>query len=107
MKVRNQLGSHGSLLRTAAWYGDRPLTLDFPDDWDVRVAWPNTPPPLSDGQIAAALDNAVGQPPIRELARGKSRPLVIVDDLTRPTPAGRILPFLLRQFEEAGISPHQ
>src|SRR5437773_317830 len=89
-------------LRTAAWY-DEELTLTFPNDWDVTCYWPRTPPPLSGRQILDALERPVGQPPVRELARGASRPLVIVDDLTRPTPASWVLPPLLRQFEEAGI----
>jgi lactate racemase len=91
-------------LKTAAWYGDRPLVLPLPEDWEVTTWWPSTPGPLTDDEIARALDQPVGQPPIRELALGKSRPLIIVDDLTRPTPAGRVLPFLLRHLAEAGIS---
>jgi lactate racemase len=92
-------------LRTGAWHGDRPLALPFPGDWDVTTWWPATPPPVTDDQIVRALDQPVGQPPIRELALGRSRPLIIVDDLTRPTPAGRVLPFLLRHLAEAGIPP--
>jgi nickel-dependent lactate racemase len=92
-------------IRTAAWYGDEPLTLPFPEGWEVATLWPDTPPPISDDRIVEALDRPVGQPPISQLARGKSRPLVIVDDLTRPTPAWRVLPWLLQQFATAGIPP--
>jgi lactate racemase len=90
-------------LRTAAWYGDRPLTLAFPEDWRLRILAPQTPPPLPEEEIAEALERPVGQPPIRELARGRSRPLVVIDDLTRPTPAECVLPAVLRQLAEAGI----
>jgi nickel-dependent lactate racemase len=90
-------------LRTAAWHGDRPLRLELPAGWRVTILRPSTPPPLSQDQIAAALDRPVGQPPIRELARGRSRPLVLVDDPTRPTPAGRVLPVVLRHLADAGI----
>lgn len=90
-------------LRTAAWYGDEPLLVDFPDTWDVTAHWPGTPPPLRDEQIVQALDQPVAQPPIREIALGKSRPLIIVDDLTRPTPAARVFPFLLEELARAGI----
>jgi hypothetical protein len=31
--------------------------------------------------------------------------LVIIDDLNRPTPVARVMPFLLKHFQEAGISP--
>jgi lactate racemase len=90
-------------LRTAAWYGDRPLPLELPAGWRVTTLRPSTPPPLGDAEIAGALERPVGQPPIRELARGRSRPLVVVDDPTRPTPAGRVLPVVLRQLADAGI----
>ena len=92
-----------NVMRTGAWYGDRPLTLNFPDKWDVTFLWPNTPPPLKDSQIANLLEQPTGQPPIREICKGKSRPLIIVDDLNRPTPAARIMPFLLNHFRDAGI----
>jgi lactate racemase len=94
-------------LRTACWYGDRPLRLDLPSGWRVTTHWPSTPRPLGDEEIAMALERPWGQPPIRELARGRSRPLIIVDDPTRPTPVGRVLPVVLRQLAEAGVPTDQ
>jgi len=90
-------------LRTAAWYGDRGLTLHFPSAWELTVHSPVTPAPLGDAEIAARLRSPLGQPRIAELARGRSRPLIIVDDLNRPTPASRVLPALLRELAEAGV----
>jgi lactate racemase len=94
-------------LRTAAWYGDQTLALKFPDNWEVKTMWPRTPPPLTDKEIIAALERPIGQPTIRESCRGKSRVLVIVDDLNRPTPAARIIPYVLRHFQDAGIPTRQ
>jgi nickel-dependent lactate racemase len=94
-------------LRTGAWYGDRTIDLDIPGSWQVRTFWPRTPPPLSDSDLVAALEAPVGQPPIRELARGKRRPVIIVDDLTRPTPAHRVIPVILKQLHDAGIGADQ
>jgi nickel-dependent lactate racemase len=94
-------------LRTAAWYGDRPFTLELPASWDVTTHWPETPPPLTDAQIAAALEHPTGQPPIRELARGRSRPVIVVDDLNRPTPVGRVMPVVLGHLRAAGIDAGQ
>ena len=96
MKINQQL-------RTGAWYGDLPLHLEFPPHWKVTILWPKTPPALSDSEILECLERPVGQPRIRELCRGKSRPLVLVDDVNRPTPAARVMPFLVREFEAAGI----
>jgi nickel-dependent lactate racemase len=41
------------------------------------------------------------------LARGRSRPVIIVDDCTRPTPAARVLPHLLEELQAAGIPATQ
>lgn len=92
-----------TVLRTAAWYGDAPLPLRFPDAWDVSVLWPRTPPPLGDAAIAEAVRRPIGRPRISELARGRSRPVIVVDDLTRPTPVERILPAVLDELEDAGV----
>jgi nickel-dependent lactate racemase len=93
------------MMRIGGWYGDRKLVLDFPKDWELAVFWPFTPPPMSARQIATALEQPVAQQPIRELCLGKKRPLVIVDDLVRPTPASCVMPLLLREFQDAGIHP--
>ena len=91
-------------LRTAAWYGDEQVELAVPGGWDVTVHTPQTPPPLSDDAIDAALRTPVAQEPVSRLAAGARRPLIIIDDLTRPTPADRIVPALLRQLAEAGVA---
>jgi lactate racemase len=90
-------------VRTSAWYGDSKLELSFPDDWEVSVRWPETPPRLTDEQIEAAVCDPVGQPRISELAQGARKPVVILDDLTRPTPTDRVVPFVLRELETAGV----
>lgn len=96
----------GKDLRTGVWHGDATFTLRFPVDWQLTILWPATPPPLCDAEIEERLRHPVGQAPVWQLAQGKSRPLVIVDDTMRPTPVGRVLPHLLKQFQMAGIPPH-
>ena len=90
-------------IRTGVWYNDRLIQLVFPAAWDVVTHWPDTPLPLTDEAMVAAINAPVGQPPLRVLAQGKQSPVVIVDDLTRPTPVFRIMPFLLDEFRAAGI----
>src|SRR4051794_2825166 len=90
-------------LRTGAWYADAPLQLDFPSTWDVTTLWPRTPAPLTAEQIRELLEHPAGQPPVRELCRGARRPVVVVDDVNRPTPAWAILPHVFRHFRHAGI----
>lgn len=97
-------GTQASLeLRTAAWYGDRSINVELPDAWDVSVFAPATGPPLTDADVWERLESPVKQRPIRERCSATTRPLVIVDDLNRPTPAARLLPLIVRQFTEAGV----
>lgn len=90
--------------RTAARYGDRELVLETPFDWHVETHWPCTPRPMRPEELAAALERPVGQPPLRVLARGKRRPVIVCDDVTRPTPANLMVPLLLRHLHDAGIA---
>ncbi len=90
-------------LSTAAWYGDQPLRLAFPADWSVVVHEPDLPAPLGRDQMRAALRDPVGAPPLAVLAAGARRVVIIVDDLTRPTPAEVVLPLILDELHDAGI----
>lgn len=90
-------------LRAGAWYGDYEIELAFPDHWTVETFWPHTPDPLTEEELEACLEHPVKQPPLRELGRGKTRPVILVDDLTRPTPANHVLALVLRQLQEASI----
>lgn len=54
--------------------------------------------------VEAVLDAPIGCPPLEVLARGAERVVVLVDDLTRPTPAHRLLPAILRRLERADVA---
>ncbi len=87
------------------WYGDDLLELDFPPSWEVevcRMAGENTPA-LSHEAIQAAFDNPIGTGRIAELAKGKNEAVILFDDLSRPTKAAGLVPFVLRELKEAGI----
>ena len=90
-------------VRSRAWYGDEELTLNFPTGWEVEVLAPKDAPALSDAQIERAFAEPIGTPRIAELAKGKKSAAIVVDDLSRPTPASKVIPFLLREFASAGI----
>ena len=90
-------------MRTGVWNGDETFTLTLPAEWSLDIWWPKTPAPLTDGQLGEALERPVEQPTIRELCQQRSKPLVIFDNLNRPTPAHRVLPFVLAQFQQTGI----
>jgi nickel-dependent lactate racemase len=97
-------------VRVNEHHGDDLIPLEFPDGWDadrVDMACVDAPP-LTDDEIRNALDSALGAPNITKQARGKEGRIVITcDDLSRPTPADRVFPFIIKQLHEAGISDSQ
>ncbi len=90
-------------VRSCAWYGDTELTLDFPSGWEVEILGPKDAPALSDAQIEQAFAEPIGTQRISELAKGKKSAAIVVDDLSRPTPAAKVIPFLLRELTIAGV----
>ena len=53
--------------------------------------------------LLARLDDPTGTRPLCELAAGRSKVLVLVEDATRHTPVDRILPVLLDYLNAAGV----
>ncbi len=87
-------------------YGDHDIPLVFPDGWSVESVEMacSGKPPMTDDEVRSALDNAIGAPNIAEQALGKKGRIVITcDDLSRPTPANRVFPFIIEQLHEAGV----
>lgn len=90
-------------LRWRAWHGDEPLVLDFPGQYDVAVYPPKDGPDIGAEGIRQAFANPIGSSRIAELARGKQRAVIAVDDIARPTPASRVVPSILAELHEGGI----
>ncbi|MDD4876480.1 MAG: lactate racemase domain-containing protein, partial [Dehalococcoidales bacterium] len=88
-----------------AWYDTKDLELSLPDDWQIEVfnmAGYNRPA-LEPAGIKASINNPIGIPPIRELAKGKKEVVIIFDDITRVTRTAKIVPFILEELADAGI----
>src|SRR3990172_4432578 len=99
------MGSKTITMLGKAWFGDEKVIVDFPDTWDVVLkAMPgHDRPALTDQQIGEALQKPIGTPTITELAKGKKQVVILFDDLTRPTPASRIVPHVIQALREGGI----
>jgi nickel-dependent lactate racemase len=92
-----------------AWHGANGFKLDFPDGWNVRTVNMEgyDRPALLPGQIRAAIRFPLGSKPIHELARGKKQVVIIFDDIQRATRCAEIVPFIIEELQEAGISDRQ
>jgi len=89
--------------RTGAWLEERDMILSLDPDWAVSEYNLGTHRVLTDKDIRKILQNPVSSPGIRELAVGKKQVALIMDDISRPTPANRILPYVLKELRLAGI----
>jgi len=93
------------MLPQRAWYGDIEVEICFPNDWEVSEHGipADELPVMQPEQLREAVQQPSGKPPLRELARGKNEVAIIFDDMTRPTPVGEIVPYVLEELCEAGI----
>jgi len=97
------------VVTTHAWYGDSPTELVFPSSWNVQVQKMagHDAPPLALEQIRSKLEEPISIEPLSRLARGRRDAVIMVDDLCRPTKASEILPHVLNQLIEGGLSDSQ
>ena len=91
-------------LRTRAWFGDDVLALDCPASWKIVEVGPQDTAALTATAMREALNRPIGTQRLSELSKGKTRAVIIVDDLTRPTPAADLLPLLIEEVTRAGMS---
>ncbi|MEM0088726.1 MAG: lactate racemase domain-containing protein [Archaeoglobaceae archaeon] len=88
------------------WFGDRDLTLEFPEDWEVKVFKMNghESPAISREEILKALRGPIGAKPLSEIAKGKDSAVIIFDDLTRPTKVREIAEIVLDELRLEDIT---
>jgi nickel-dependent lactate racemase len=93
-------------LRTKAWFGDEELTIDFPASWKLIEIGPRDEPALTVEAMRECLSRPIGTRRLSEIARGKRNAVIVVDDLTRPTPGADLLPLIVDELTNGGISAH-
>ena len=93
-------------MRVSLSYPDVPA-FEIPDSnvlacLDPRAIEPSRPA----AELAEeALDHPIGSPPLEELVSARARVLVLVDDITRQTPAWALLPAVFRRLGASGCAP--
>ncbi len=93
----------------AAWRDPDFLELSYPDSWDVSSFRMNGAdgPVLNSDEINRSIVNPIGTPKLSELAVGKEKVVIVVDDMTRTTPVSLIIPHVLEELKEANINSGQ
>jgi len=90
-------------LLTTAWYEDKAYEIFLPDSWEHVVLGNRVIKDLPIQKIQEKIFNPIGSPQLSELIDRQSRVLIILDDLTRPTPLTSIMKVLGDFLETAGI----
>lgn len=91
---------------TIPWGEPGSLTLDLPAQWNLlAVLEPNPLPPVSDPATAVrqALAQPIDSPMLAQAAIGARKVAILVDDLSRPTPAHVLLTPVMQQLAAAGV----
>jgi nickel-dependent lactate racemase len=89
----------------AAWREPKYLELKFPDEWDVALLRMEgaDASEITTNDMRKAILSPIGTPRLSELARGKEKVVIVVDDMTRTTQASKILPLVFEELESANI----
>lgn len=92
-------------------YGKGKLEFQMPEGVKPLTVVPGVREPLADprGETEAMLKNPVGTPPLIDMLQSQKpeKVVVVLNDITRPTPYKILLPPLLKAFAEAGIKDEQ
>jgi nickel-dependent lactate racemase len=88
-------------------YGDEFLELQVPDRYIGTIVTPKRMLSASSPEdlILEAIHNPVGSPVLSRIVRPGQKVVLIVDDVSRETPANLILPHVLDQLLIAGTKP--
>lgn len=88
-------------------YGkNKSLSFSIPSENLMDVVSPNHVEAAADAvkEIREAIDHPIGGKPLAELVKPHHRIAIICDDITRPTPADKILPVLVGRLHECGVA---
>src|SRR6266567_7217484 len=95
-------------MRISLSYADVP-PFEIPDSNVLACLEPRTIEPSRPVAelVEEALEHPIGSPPLEKLVSARARVLVLVDDITRQTPAWALLPAVFRRLAERGCGPER
>lgn len=96
-------------LRISLKYGESFKEVVIPGPNVMDVLTPEDLPAVEDqqGEVRRALREAIGSPPLSELARGKKNVVILCSDITRPSPSHILVPPILEELHKAGVADNE
>ncbi len=85
-------------MQTTLMYGKDGLTIDIPEH--AVVLEPKENAGLADEEqgVLAALRNPIGTLPLNELVKPTDKIVIVISDITRPTPNDKLIPWILKEL---------
>lgn len=90
-------------------YGREHIELTIARENLIGVYSPKDVNPVADvkTEVIRAINSPIGTKPLRELAKGAQKVVIVADDNTRLTPTEQIIPVLLDEMNAAGVRDEQ
>ncbi len=92
------------------WTDNEHLSLDLPQHWQILGRYvPRTTTAIENlhAQLTQMLEKPTGRCAFSKFSAGAKKVALVIDDSTRPTPAGKMLGPIVAALEKAGISDEQ
>ena len=86
-------------------YGEKGIPITFPSDWDVTISefQGYHRRKLNNTELRNRIQSAYGMDPISTDAKGCSSAVIIIDDITRPTPCEAVSRIVIDELLSAGV----
>ncbi|MCP4113594.1 MAG: nickel-dependent lactate racemase [Desulfobacteraceae bacterium] len=86
-------------------YGSEELTFSLPRNLDADVLTPDQSIKREEISVllTKALDNPIGSEPLENIVNSSSSVVIVIDDMTRPTPVSDILPRIIERLSKGGV----
>jgi nickel-dependent lactate racemase len=90
-------------MKTTLMYGKQGLVIDIPDH--SVVLEPKEIAGLANEEqgVLTALRNPIGTQPLRELVKETSKVVIVISDITRPTPNEKLIPWILKELSHVPL----
>jgi nickel-dependent lactate racemase len=85
------------------------MALDIPDENYMGTLNPKDTREIEDpiNEVRRALNNPIGSKKLKELVSSQDKVIILVSDVSRPCPSYSLLPPILKELNEAGLSNDQ
>jgi len=90
-------------------YGHDSMALDIPDENYMGTLSPKDIREIEDpiNEVRRALANPIGSKKLKELVSSQDKVIILASDVSRPSPSSILLPPILKELNEAGLSNDQ